>query len=195
MPDTAPRDDGAYTAVRGRNPTVPDVSQINEVLGLASRVREAGGWLLRLLRQLRRKTAADDPAPGDWQSRSLAYRRFQDAALNVFLNLQYLATVGTPPRLAGALWTWPSAIRAWRRVLDSLNESLGAIYEMAIIGDHGVLDAAVSVGEMLGQMASQFPARRGGGSLPPEFASLVDDAGQRLLDFAASARADLQKKP
>lgn len=170
-----------------------DIPQINEILGLAGRVREVGGWSLALLKRFRRNPG-DDPAPGDWPARSSAYRGFQIATLSVFLNLQFLAAVGTPPRLTGAVWTWPSAMRAGRQVVDSLNESLAALYDIALIGDHAVLDAAISVGEVLGQMASSFPARRGGGPLPAEFAQLVEDAGERLLDFTAAARADLQKR-
>jgi hypothetical protein len=184
---------GADHARQRQNRPVANILQINEVLGLASRVHEVGGWFLSLLKRFRRETG-DDPAPGDWQARSSAYRRFQTAGLSVFLNLQLLAALGTPPRITGALWTWPTAMRAGRQVLDSFNECLAALYDIALVGDHAVLDAAISVGEVLGQMASSFPARRGGGPLSAEFVQLVEHTGERLVDFAASARADLQKR-
>ncbi len=184
---------GADHAGQRQNRPVADILQINEALGLASRVHEVGGWFLSLLKRFRRKIG-DDPAPGDWQARSSAYRHFQTAGLSVFLNLQLLAALGTPPPITGAFWTWPRAMRAGRQVLDSFNECLAAVYDIALVGDHAVLDAAISVGEDLGQMASSFPARRGGGPLPAEFAELVEHTGERLVDFAASARADLQKR-
>jgi hypothetical protein len=171
---------------------VPDIVQINEVLGVASRLREAGEWFLQVLRRLRRQP--EDPAPGDWAARSASYARFQNVALAAFLNLQLLASIGMPPKLSGAFWSWPSSVRAWRQTTEALNESLSALFEIALVGDSAVLDAGLAVGEVLGKMASSFPARRGGGDLPPEFVQLVDAGNERLLDYVTAARLDLQKK-
>ena len=168
------------------------IGDITASFELATRVPEVGALLLSLAKRLRGRPK--DQAPGDKPTRIAAYRRFQDAAITASLNLQALARVGLPPKLGGAVWTWPSAMRASNRSIESLNETSCALYEIALVGDDTVLDAATTTAEALGQMASSFPARRGGGALPDDFAELAERASSRLFDFVAAGRGDLQRK-
>ena len=43
-------------------------------------------------------------------------------------------------------------------------------------------------------LAADFPAGRGGGGMPGGFAEAVEVANERLVDFLAAARADLQRR-
>lgn len=171
---------------------MPDLTTIKLSIDTADAVRRMATWLLGGLRRVARHPS--DPAPGDWQARSTAYRDFQHAIVPVVLDLQTLAVLGTPPRLRGAVWTWPTALRLAKRVPDGFRDSMSSVSAIALVGDGTVLDAALAVAESLAELAATFPERRRGGSLPPAFGHLVEHTMDLHAEFVRAARLDLQKK-
>jgi hypothetical protein len=107
------------------------------------------------------------------------------------MSLHLLAALGTPPKLAGALWTWPAAMRSMSRFVGAMNELTSALLEIALVGNDTVLDLAIAVAESLSDAASNFPARRGGGS-SEAFADSMSLAADRIMEVIAAARADLR---
>lgn len=104
------------------------------VAGSAVReVRSAGTWLLSMLKRLRRR--GEERGPGDATKRWAAYRRYQDAYVTVLQGLQLVVSLGTPPPLRGAFWTWPEVLRATRRVVTAFDELLAALLEIAVLSD------------------------------------------------------------
>lgn len=172
---------------------MPGLTEVGLMLDVARRVRELGSDVLSILGRLRRHPA--DRAPGDKQTRTVAYVRFQESAAVALFHVQLIATLGTPPRLVGAVWTWPSAWRAMRRFSEGMTEMLTSLLGVALVGDQEVLDRAIIVGEKLGSTASSFPARRGGGDLSPEFAELAAQAGEELGRVRCSCSEGSSARP
>lgn len=167
-----------------------DLASFYLSLQTAGRLRDEASRLKRLVRRLRRQP--EDPAPGDWQSRSVAYRNFASAALATSQDLQLIAAIGTPPKLLGALWSWPIAFRASRRVPDRFLDTLSAMVEISLLGDRTVLQAAGEAGEALADVAASFPEQRGRQVARTEFSQRVDIFNDRLAGFITVARHDLQ---
>lgn len=155
---------------------------------IANHLREWGSLARGTLRRLRQRD--DDVAPGDFGARSRAYIRFEDAATASVLHLQLLANIGMPPGLAGALWTWPAAMRSSRRVLEEMNETVASLFQIALVGSQDVLAAAVAAADAIGAVAAAFPERRRADR--SSFTVLVDEAVDRLGSYVDAARRDLQ---
>ena len=166
------------------------LTEITTLFQIAGHAREWSKTLLGAVRRIRSRP--DDVAPGDPADRLAAYLRFQNAAASTLLQLQFLATLGTPPKVAGALWTWPAAVRSMRQALEAMSETLEALLEVVLVGDREVRDAAVSAADALAETAHVFPSRRGGGT-SEEFDTAATAAGERIVEFVEAGRRDLQK--
>jgi hypothetical protein len=170
-----------------------DVTGPLEIIGAAGgalrELRSAGVWFLSMLKRVRRR--GEDSGPGDAEQRWEAYRRYQDAYVKVMQGLQMVASIGVPPPLRGALWTWPTVTRSTRRVVEGFDELLAALLEIAVVSDARVIDAAANAAESIADLASSFPARVRPGRLPKEFAEHVDAAAEQLGEFIERARNDL----
>ncbi|HEU0132975.1 MAG TPA: hypothetical protein VFQ85_18505 [Mycobacteriales bacterium] len=169
---------------------MPALGDVATTFQIATHVREWGLLFRGALRRLRQRD--DDVAPGDFDARSRAYIRFEDAATASVLHVQLLANIGVPPGLAGALWTWPAAMRSSRRVLDEMNETVAALFQIALVGSQDVLAAAVAAAEAMGDVAAAFPGRRRAADRS-SFTVLVDAAVDQLGSFVDAARRDLQR--
>lgn len=169
-----------------------NLSDVKAVLEVGTQLHVMSGRLLSLIKRIREHP--DDPAPGTWDVRRGAYLRFQETALGATQALQLLASLGTPPSLVGAVWTWPAALRASRHMMDAFNAALAALFEVRLVGGKDAQDSAVAVAETLVRVTHSFPARRGGGDLPSEFENDVQEFNERLVDFVDAARADLQNR-
>ncbi len=119
------------------------------LLDLFTRIPAATTTALKLTSKLRRDHG-DDVAPGTADQRYHAYQRFSDATLRASLNLQVLATVGTPPRWSGAVWTFPTAMRASRGFVESSYAAISALHDINIVGARDVLESALTVTAALG---------------------------------------------
>lgn len=166
------------------------LTEITTLFQIAGHTREWSKTLLGAIRRIRSRP--DDAAPGDPSERLAAYLRFQNAAASALLHLQLLATLGTPPKVTGAIWSWPAAFRSARQALNAMNDALTALLEVALVGDRVVRDAAVSAADALAETARVFPSRRGGGT-SDEFDTAATAAGERIVEFVEAGRRDLQK--
>ncbi len=149
-----------------------------------------------LIARVRSRKREDDPAPGDWATRATAYGQFRDASLQSLADLEFLSTVGMPPRILGGMWSWPQAFRSFRRYGDSMHAGLLAIHEIATVGDYDVFEAASAVAERMGKLGQLFTASKGGREPQSDtFTEQLDSTRRAVIDFVLAARADLQKHP
>jgi hypothetical protein len=154
----------------------------------------AAETLLAGVARLRSRSREDDPAPGDWATRAAAYGHFRDASIRSLANLELLVATGVPPRWLGAMWSWPQALRAFPRYIDSMHDGLLALHEIAMVGEFDVFDAASTVAEGLGQVGQLFTASKAARKpQSPEFREELAATHQAVIAFVIAARADLQK--
>lgn len=168
-----------------------DLQTVKDALATTQGIRDLSSWMVVLVRRLKRQPK--DQAPGDWTARSTAYRRFSEAVVSVFQDLHTLGIVGTPPNLRGALWSWPTAVRVNQRLPDRLAETFAARFDLVLVGDHAVMEAAATVAEGLGELGKALPSRWGGGPLPEDFECHATAVAEMLGTYLTAARADLQK--
>lgn len=165
-----------------------DISSVAGVVSAANGSRALVAPLTRSIQGLRNRQ--QDAAPGDVPTRTSAYLRFQESAIQLSLDLQLLAEIGLPPGLVGAAWTWPSAFRAFRRIQREIAELSKATFGIGVVGSREVLEVTIRVGEALAAMASRVPEEKGPTSTT--FQMLADDLTANLAAYADAARSDLR---
>jgi hypothetical protein len=155
-------------------------------------------WV-QLTARFKESRAKSSTAPGTWQARCDAYRRFEEAAMGVALNMQLVSELGAPPPYLGAMWTWPAVLRAMRGVIDGGLAMQCALIDVATVGDDAAFDAALPFGSCVIELIQAHKPTPGKTNKkkqkpqPEEFRRAVDAVNAALLAFVDAAREDLRR--
>ena len=86
-----------------------------------------------------------------------AYLAFQESTVTLLQHYNTARTLGVPPRLAGAVWTWPSVWRAHKGIQSSWIGIVTAVTDVRVFGSDEVFNAAHDVLEGIGKASRAFP--------------------------------------
>lgn len=150
-------------------------------------VTSASVSVATLVRAVRRDRRADSTAERSvLQGVTEVHLTFQEAATAVLYRLNYLSSIGLPPSLVGAAWTWPAVYRATRDLPAVLERLHLTFVAASTTGPTELLAPAEAVFTAIGAACDVFATRRQPGRAL--FSDRVDQAYERLGDYSLNLR-------
>ncbi len=142
----------------------------------------------------RTQQEAPAPAPPSQEART-AYLAYEAAAADFMLNLHLIAELGVPPRMAGALWTWPVVYRAHGKIVEAASRMVATFGQIVILGTYEVAERGCELAEALDAAAQALSVRRRRITTTPDFRDKYQAAGKTFRAYLLAVRADMSLPP
>ena len=117
---------------------------------------------------------------------------FLRAGMRVLTHLGILDSLGVPPSVVGAVWTWPQVFRSQRILLESANQLAEEVLIIRALGSTQLADAAFHTAQQLAQLMKQSQPTRG---RPRQFVPTqqLENAVASLAAFRKLVRSELEQ--
>ena len=151
---------------------------------------------MREMRDSGRREVLETATQPDMRPEAMAvYLAFEAAATEYILALDLIARLGVPPKVAGALWSWPSVFRAHRTLQDAVATMTASFGQMIILGSSEVTAAAYDFALRLAEVGPtlQVARRRLVGN--PTFDVKHGEALVALRAYLLAVRRELSREP
>jgi hypothetical protein len=126
--------------------------------------------------------------PSDPQLAIGAYVGYEVALSRYLFSLQLMAKVGIPPKVVGAIWSWPAVLRAHRDLVAAATDMTTIFGQLVMLGDPSVLEPAYEAGLAVGRLTQAASVQRRRWLGNPDFDDAVAEAGRAVRAYLLAVR-------